>query len=172
MKNLNESEHKGAKELKAEKVPIPNDFEKGVVVRTFLSQLPVVSAPLSFEDNVMMQIGAIAEGEPVQTKGKRGYALAAGGAALTCIVAAGIWYFGNNNSIETNPAPTPIIIQEAPATQSPNNTSVESKTMNNTIGKKDVKEQRKNNQTLQRKNDSASPVPGFKTHSTGEHEED
>lgn len=171
MNNLNESENKGAKELKAKKVPIPNDFEKGVVVRTFLSQLPVVSAPPSFEDNVMMQIGALSEGKPTQTQGKWGYALASG-AALTCIVAAGIWYFGNNNSTETNPAPTPIIIQEAPANQSPNNTSVEHKTMNNSIEKKNVKEQRKNTQSLQRKNDSASPVPGFKTHSTGEHEED
>lgn len=171
MSIFNESEEKSARELKGSKIPIPSDFEKGVVVRTFLSQLPSVPAPKSFEDDVLMRIAAVSN----VNEAKQKYSwknVVAGGVIVSGIISAGIWFYDGNKTDNNNNQPKYELNQHVPATHIQESTTIQNQSVPNTVSRKSSKEPKKQNFTIQRKNDSASPVPGFKAESKGEHEED
>ena len=171
MSIFNESEERSAKELKGSKIPVPSDFEKGVVVRTFLSQLPTVPAPKSFENDVLMRISAVSDIKEAKQK----YSwknVVAGGVIVSGIISAGIWFYGENQPDNNNIHPIHELKQDVPPTHIQQSTPIQNQSVPNSVSQKTKREQKKQNFTIQRKSDSASPVPGFKAESTGEHEED
>jgi len=159
-------------------VTTPDDFEEGVLTRTLLSQMPLVNAPDGFEDAVMNGISADIPWKKTDTPLGQllhmlRYNKAIGISAAIATISISVWIVVSlipehhtqqiapkNTQVSTQ---TPASMHTQPAASLQQSSAKQNKTISPA--------RQYHNAQKMIKNDT-SPIPGFKTESKGEHEED
>lgn len=161
-------------------VPSPENFEQGVLTRTFLAQLPFIDAPKGFEDAVMKSIASEIKGSSSGTYGSGQFLRSLrnnsmlGISAALAIAAVSLWVGASllQSEISKPPSSKSIVV---PKGQTPANTHTPpaaSVQQSSTKQSKSLSPARPYHTSQKMIKNDTSPIPGFKAESKGEHEED
>lgn len=161
-------------------VPVPEDFEEKVLTRTLLAQLPTVNAPQGFEDTVMNTLFSQDKSDYNSTRlSTRIRQLIQKNKTMSVVVLVSIlvctvWYSTLKNTTSDQNPNIPVNQKEIAPTQLEN--TLENQPQILRQKQTTALPKHKSNQRFKQsesiiKNDT-SPIPGFKTESKGEHEED
>jgi hypothetical protein len=161
-------------------VPSPEDFEQGVLTRTFLAQLPFVDVPNGFENAVMNSIASDIRGSTSGTYGlgqffrifRNNTTLAI--SVTVAFVAVSLWVGASLLQSEIPHTQTSKKIGMPKVQSSANTHTLPAVSVQQSSAKqsKSLSPARPYHTSQKMIKNDTSPIPGFKAESKGEHEED